>query len=99
MPASTSRTIRGVSAWARAITSARTGAGIASQTPGWYSAMISRVISAVARRIGSAISCAMRSGSSRATTSFAEMRSRVIVSTAMPAMRAARRGTMPCQPR
>ena len=42
---STSRTIRGVSAWARATISARTGAGRASQTPGWYSAMISRVIS------------------------------------------------------
>ena len=56
-------------------------------------------MSAVAARIGAAISLATMSGSRRETTSCAEMRSRVIVSTAMLAIRAARRGTMPCQPR
>jgi hypothetical protein len=40
----------------------------------------------------------MRSGSSLRTTSAGEMSWLVIISTAMLAIRAARRGTTPCQP-
>ena len=56
MSVSTSRTIVGVSACARETTSARTGSGIASHSPGWYSAITSRVMSSVALRIGSSSS-------------------------------------------
>jgi hypothetical protein len=48
---------------------------------------------------GFSISWAMRDASSRATTSAGSISCSVIVSQAMLAMRAARLGTMPCQPR
>ena len=57
------------------------------------------MISSTASSSGFSISLATRSGSSLPTTSAAEISRSVIVSHAMLAIRAARRGTIPCQPK
>jgi hypothetical protein len=83
----------------RPITILRTASGIDSHSPGWNCVATCRVISSMLSSSGFSISLATRSASSRLKISSGLMSLAVIVSQAMLAIRAARRGTMPCQPR
>lgn len=92
-------TIVGACFCTRPITSRRTASGSDSHSPGWNWVATCRVISLTLSRSGFSISLATRSASSRSKISAGLISFSVIVSHAMPAIRAARRGTMPCQPR
>lgn len=92
-------TIRGAWRCTRPITMRRTDSGTDSHSPGWNCVATCRVMDSMLSSSGRSISLATRSASSRAKTSSGEISFSVIVSQAMLAIRAARRGTMPCHPR
>lgn len=91
-------TICGACFCTRAITSLRSDSGIDSHNPGWNWTATCRVISSMLSRSGFSISFATRSASSRSKIPPGLISLDVMVSQAMLAIRAARRGTMPCQP-